>query len=170
MAMMERMRLGIEDLGSYKNLRDTKSDNFYLDQNKNVVENCQEQLSSIISIWRSLIKEGHLPFERSENDEHIKGKGCEARFGLLSKNYHDLELQLEHIESQMKFLHGTADNLSKTKLTFVQILESRKATSQADSVSRLTNLAFIFVPLIYVATIFGANIKGIDDHLCQSSG
>jgi hypothetical protein len=45
----------------------------------------------------------------------------------------------------------------------MQIAESRKAIEQTDSVRRLTMLAFIFIPLTYVASVFGADIIEMSD-------
>jgi len=56
-----------------------------------------------------------------------------------------------------------ARQLSQTRLVYMQIAESRKAIEQADGVRRLTTLAFIFIPLTYVASVFGADILEMGD-------
>lgn len=43
-------------------------------------------------------------------------------------------------------------------LSSVQMIESEKAISQAETVSKLTQLAFFFIPLTLVTGIFGMNI------------
>lgn len=45
------------------------------------------------------------------------------------------------------------------KLTLLQIEESRKAIQQAETVRRLTILAFVFIPLSTVCGAFGMNLR-----------
>lgn len=42
------------------------------------------------------------------------------------------------------------------------IKESREAIRQAEEVAKLTQLAFFFIPLTFVTSIFGMNCKGLD--------
>ncbi|KAK0719322.1 hypothetical protein B0H67DRAFT_572914 [Lasiosphaeris hirsuta] len=39
------------------------------------------------------------------------------------------------------------------------IVESRRAIQQAEAVTKLAHLAFLFVPLTYITSIFGTNIN-----------
>jgi hypothetical protein len=57
-----------------------------------------------------------------------------------------------------------AEKVTSTYLAYVQLDESRQATKQTESVRRLTNLAFVFLPLSLVAGIFSASIQDMDGH------
>ena len=59
--------------------------------------------------------------------------------------------------------------IAQKKLTLLQIEESRKAIQQAETVRRLTILAFIFIPLSTVCGFFGMNISGIQVFPCAPS-
>lgn len=73
-----------------------------------------------------------------------------------------LNLQFRKAHDTIRRLTEQARRLSQTRLVYMQIAESRKAIEQADSVRRLTTLAFIFIPLTYVAGVFGAEITEMD--------
>jgi len=57
-----------------------------------------------------------------------------------------------------------AEKVTSTFLAYVQLNESRQAIRQTESVRRLTNLAFSFLPLSLVAGIFSADIREMDGH------
>jgi hypothetical protein len=45
----------------------------------------------------------------------------------------------------------------------MSIIESKNAIAQAESISKLTELAFIFIPLSFTSSLFGMQIKvGLD--------
>jgi len=50
-------------------------------------------------------------------------------------------------------------------MSAMSILENERAIAQAEVVTRLTNLAFFFIPLSFVAGVFGMNITVSYDHV-----
>jgi len=80
----------------------------------------------------------------------------------LDAEWRRLKIQFRKMLETVESLTEQALQLSQTRLVYMQIAESRKAIDQANSVRRLTTLAFIFIPLTYVATIFSANIAEMD--------
>lgn len=52
----------------------------------------------------------------------------------------------------------------------VSLQESRKSISQANSVGRVTSLAFIFLPLSLVTSFFGMNIQELNNNGPRSAG
>jgi hypothetical protein len=59
------------------------------------------------------------------------------------------------LEAMMRRLEGTYQIL----MSSITILESEKAIEQAEVVTRLTNLAFFFIPLSFVSSVFGMNVN-----------
>lgn len=59
-----------------------------------------------------------------------------------------------HMETLARRLDGGFRTLTST----MSIIESEKAIQEAEEVTRLTNLAFFFIPLSLVAAVFGMNI------------
>ena len=74
-----------------------------------------------------------------------------------------LRLEFHSLLDSVNAVATDAYQLSQTRLAYTQILESRKAIEQADGVRRLTTLAFVFIPLTYVASVFSAGIDDMND-------
>lgn len=65
-----------------------------------------------------------------------------------------------------KILTQMSDRLERTSAlltTNMGLLESRRSINEAQAVSRLTELAFVFVPLSFAASIFGMQIEPFAD-------
>ena len=60
----------------------------------------------------------------------------------------------QEVESLTKRTESTFQALMAT----MAIVESQKAIAQAETISKLTNLAFFFIPLSLTASVFGMNI------------
>ncbi|KAK3299816.1 uncharacterized protein B0H64DRAFT_447737 [Chaetomium fimeti] len=67
----------------------------------------------------------------------------------------------KQLEATMARLEGTYQVL----MSSMSILESEKAIEQAEVVTRLTNLAFFFIPLTFVSGLFGMNLNEFDKQL-----
>jgi hypothetical protein len=50
----------------------------------------------------------------------------------------------------------------QVELAQTQLIESKKAIQQADTIKRLTILAFIFIPISTASSVFGMNVKELD--------
>ena len=69
----------------------------------------------------------------------------------LETDLGDLRIELE---DALKRLNSTFQAVMST----MSILESQKAILEAETVTKLTSLAFFFIPLSFVATVFGMNV------------
>ncbi|KAK8232502.1 hypothetical protein HDK90DRAFT_312705 [Phyllosticta capitalensis] len=72
--------------------------------------------------------------------------------GALSGFGSKLDGTLRHFESTFSALIGT-----------MSINESTRALQEAEEITKLTQLAFFFIPLTFVAGIFGMNVKELTD-------
>ena len=64
----------------------------------------------------------------------------------------------EIIVEEVKVLNRRAESTFQAIMATMAIVESQKAIAQAETISKLTNLAFFFIPLTLTASIFGMNI------------
>ncbi|KAK8188799.1 uncharacterized protein BKA78DRAFT_380872 [Phyllosticta capitalensis] len=64
-----------------------------------------------------------------------------------------------HLEDVLRHIESTSNALTGS----LSIMESRKAIKEAEQVTKLTQLAFFFIPLTFVAGIFGMNLKELAD-------
>jgi Mg2+ and Co2+ transporter CorA len=51
---------------------------------------------------------------------------------------------------------------SMALLTEMQIVDSRRSIAEAESISKLTELAFVFIPLSFVASLFSMEVRELD--------
>ncbi|KAK5651883.1 hypothetical protein OQA88_11542 [Cercophora sp. LCS_1] len=96
--------------------------------------------------------------ETRENDTAVSKStdpAVQAEWQRLSFQYRKTLDTLDRLTAQ-------SHQLAQTRLVYTQIAESRKAIAQADGVRRLTTLAFVFIPLTYVASVFSAGIDDMD--------
>jgi hypothetical protein len=88
-----------------------------------------------------------------------------ASIGLSKKGLEQTALALEDsklsIELSKKGLQQTALALEDSKLS-IQL--TKEGLMQKNKVKKLTGLAFIFVPLSFVASIFGINVDVLKDN------
>ena len=66
----------------------------------------------------------------------------------------DFDNVAEGVENLARRAESTFHLMTST----MAIVESREAIAQAATISKLTTLAFVFIPLTYTASVFGMNI------------
>lgn len=74
---------------------------------------------------------------------------------LLHKCFNEFLLLQSQVQSLRTAIQDTSSNLTSN----MSIIESRKAIQEAESVTKLTELAFFFVPLGFAASLFGMQIQ-----------
>lgn len=77
---------------------------------------------------------------------------------------HNIRSQLDRMEKQMAHNAITLDTVKDQLANLIQLEFNLAAVSEGQSVSRISNLAFIYIPLTYVATLFampGIGIKPV---------
>ncbi|EAW20750.1 uncharacterized protein NFIA_112740 [Aspergillus fischeri NRRL 181] len=74
----------------------------------------------------------------------------------------DLDDRLELIKGQMDHNASTIDTVKEQLQNLIQLAFNLEAVSQGQSVARLSALAFIFIPLSYVASVFAIPGLAID--------
>ena len=76
-----------------------------------------------------------------------------------SKNWEKLKSDYDEILAQARQLEQDFKDHMSTYVGIMTIKESKKSIQQAESLRRITQLAFIFVPLTFVSSIFGMNLE-----------
>lgn len=69
-----------------------------------------------------------------------------------------LRKDYSHLEKQAKALSQRCVESIDIEMSFIKILESKKCLQQAERATMLTFFAYDFIPLTFVATLFGMNI------------
>jgi Mg2+ and Co2+ transporter CorA len=81
--------------------------------------------------------------------------------GAGSDLFDDLKRDLDFVLARIDFLRTRCDTIATTLLSTMSILESQKSIEQSRQVNQLTKLAFFYIPLSFVSSVFGMNVKEI---------
>lgn len=68
------------------------------------------------------------------------------------------EVELAGLKAEIDETLARLTSTFQAVMSTMSIVESQKAISEAETVSKLTSLAFFFIPLSFVASFFGMNI------------
>ncbi|KAK8248604.1 cora-like Mg2+ transporter protein-domain-containing protein [Phyllosticta capitalensis] len=79
------------------------------------------------------------------------------------KRMQQLKDDYEEFSTQLDDVHRYLESTSNAHTGSMSIRESSKAIKEAEEVTKLTQLAFFFIPLTFVAGIFGMNFKEMAD-------
>ncbi|RYP19267.1 hypothetical protein DL765_003468 [Monosporascus sp. GIB2] len=77
-----------------------------------------------------------------------------------------------HLQSLLKSTIPRIEGLQQALMSSMSIIDSKEAIREAKNVGKLTQLAFFFIPLTFVAGTFGMNIVSVLEHglLCFAGG
>jgi hypothetical protein len=115
-----------------------------------------------VTFWRALLH--RLNFNLGELDQNLRAF---VRF-INEPEAHTSRAPLpsEKLAEDTRFTLGNCmdliDRSSHSLLAEMQIVDSRRSIAEAESVSKLTELAFVFVPLSFVASLFSMQVHELD--------
>lgn len=69
---------------------------------------------------------------------------------------------LRQCTSRMTKVSSRADHSQRSLMTAMSLVESKRGISEAESVTKLTELAFFFIPLTFAASLFSMQVKELD--------
>ena len=78
------------------------------------------------------------------------------------KDSSPIEKLLEDSVSQIKFVRQLTTRSHKSLMATMSIVESKRGIAEAESVTKLTELAFFFIPLTFSASIFSMQVKELN--------
>lgn len=118
----------------------------------------------MLGIWRSLI-----PQMIEERNQSIQG--MKARYEIETQPNIDLELsdygtslpvivqEYTQLVDACKAGKERAERAAQGLMSTLSIMESQSAIRQGHEIQKLTELAFVFIPLSFVTSFFGMEIK-----------
>ena len=113
------------------------------------------KLQSSVARWRDYLG-------RWRNMVFHEGKAVRALQGEVSvyKGRATMaESNLKVLGEELREARLRIDNVFQSLMSAMSIVESKKAIQEAEGVSKLTQLAFFFIPLSLVSSAFGMNVK-----------
>ncbi|KAF2684034.1 hypothetical protein K458DRAFT_431647 [Lentithecium fluviatile CBS 122367] len=125
----------------------------------------EDLMQKRVTFWRELLHQFNSRL--SELDERLQ------EFKLFASNIDLRETSTklssdELVRDIQQMLRGCVDAISKTSDSLrleMQIVDSRRSIAEAESISKLTELAFVFVPLSFVASLFSMQVRELEDRV-----
>ena len=116
--------------------------------------------------WRLLLERFGNELQQLEESLHrfanfINGSGI-SDDDDLSRHSPQVKKLLESSISQIKSLRQRTTRSYKSLMANMSIVESKRGIAEAESVTKLTELAFFFIPLTFSASIFSMQVKELD--------
>jgi Mg2+ and Co2+ transporter CorA len=114
-------------------------------------------------LWRRRMPIYHTFVERciSRLSVRFKPKTDTSHFD----SWEDILTNLKDILHRLEILHCRADKIMTVSMAVTSREESKKATQESHAITRVSYLAFIFVPLSFLASFFSMS----DDFLVRTS-
>lgn len=79
--------------------------------------------------------------------------------GKGSRAIHEL---LNRFKNQVTQVQGRIESTHRSLMATLSLIESKRGISEAESVTKLTELAFFFIPLTFAASLFSMQVKELD--------
>lgn len=75
------------------------------------------------------------------------------------ENSSSLDVQMKNVNARIARLKQSTKRSYKSLMSNISILESQRGIAEAESVTKLTELAFFFIPLTFSASIFSMQVR-----------
>ncbi|KAF9636673.1 hypothetical protein BFW01_g7569 [Lasiodiplodia theobromae] len=118
----------------------------------------QERLAS----WQTLIRsyQADLPAMKNSLHEFVRWNNTPS---YVHNKVRDLTNQTDDLISQVEKAHQAL----RAELS---ILESKRGIAEAEGVAKLTELAFIFIPLTFSASLFSMQVRELEENMPTLGG
>jgi hypothetical protein len=127
----------------------------------------EDLMQQRVTYWRKLLHRFNSSL--AEVDQQLRSF---VHFQNEGEIFHSTSIQRPELPSE-RLARETSQTLrscldlversSTALLTEMQIVDSRRSIAEAESVSKLTELAFVFIPLSFVASLFSMQVRELGD-------
>ncbi|KAK5651617.1 hypothetical protein OQA88_11890 [Cercophora sp. LCS_1] len=116
------------------------------------------QLEASIAPWRRTLMQVQLrlPILRKTMGDLTRTRPSNLKFPKASSNF---RLLVNRVHQRITAVAKQAEEIDAALRAELSILESRKQLLESSNISRLTELAFVFIPLTFVASTFSMQVQ-----------
>lgn len=116
----------------------------------------------LLGVWRSVLPTilEELAASRARTEIIATNMWGDSLSSDLS---HDILREYDSLLESCRALQERNERTSQAQMATMSILESQNAIEQGKNMQRITELAFVFIPLGFVATVFGMEVKVSSD-------
>lgn len=160
---LTHIALTVETLSSTSNIKSDDRGLAAQQQVREIIVHESAVLSEILdSLDTAIIANTDL---RNVQESEVTFEACDnTGFESLKVQFGQVKTQLERHLPTLQHHMDIFVIQQQVRLAETQLEESRKAIQQADTIKRLTILAFIYIPIQTAASIFGMNMRELKDN------
>ncbi|KAL8988735.1 MAG: hypothetical protein Q9177_002240 [Variospora cf. flavescens] len=119
-----------------------------------------ELLQSSIDSWRRVLNRfetelRHMEISLPEFARYVVGPEAAGGNGTCGELLDQCTLQIVKVQERRRITYGSL-------MTAMSLVESKRGIAEAESVTKLTELAFFFIPLTFAASLFSMQVKELD--------
>lgn len=119
-----------------------------------------ELLQSNIDSWRRVLNRfetelRHMETSLPEFARYVVGPEAAGGNGTCGELLDQCTLQIAKVQERRRITYGSL-------MTAMSLVESKRGIAEAESVTKLTELAFFFIPLTFAASLFSMQVKELD--------
>lgn len=131
-----------------------------------------EQLRSSVPQWRDYLGRWRntlanlrvsVRYMMEKLEQHTKERPCQLVPPYGDDSEQVIAWRLNQINAELEAIRNRVETAFQALMSTLSILESQRAIAQAESISKLTQLAFFFIPLSFIAAVFGMNVIEFQD-------
>lgn len=118
--------------------------------------------------WRKLLNRHDAELRHMEGSLHTFAEsllfiGNAYLTDTVAEQEHNvIETLLAQLDQRIVSLRRRTESSDKSLLTTMSLVESKRGIAEAESVTKLTELAFFFIPLTFSASIFSMQVKELN--------
>lgn len=118
--------------------------------------------------WRKLLNRHDAELRHMEKSLHTFAEsllfiGNAYLTGTVAEQEHTVtETLLAQLDQRIFSLRRRTESSDRSLLTTMSLVESKRGIAEAESVTKLTELAFLFIPLTFSASIFSMQVKELN--------
>ncbi|KAH3981508.1 hypothetical protein HBH64_143280 [Parastagonospora nodorum] len=127
----------------------------------------EDLMQKRVTFWRTLLH--RLNFSLSDLDQHLRSFAdftSESGSNIVTSDREDTTTSMKLANSThatLQYCIDLIERCSSSLLAEMQIVDSRRSITEAESISKLTELAFVFIPLSFVASLFSMQIHQLSN-------
>lgn len=120
------------------------------------MDDSQEQ--DRLALWQTLIRsyQADMPLMKQSLQEFVRWCFPDEAPSHVDSKLGDLTRQTDELIGQVEKAH-------KALRAEMSILESKRGIAEAEGVAKLTELAFVFIPLTFASSLFSMQVKELND-------
>ena len=132
----------------------------WLNKSQTILVEIEKELTTYLDKWSCEVRKVPSPTQRwtsrflAYQEPHVNPVSMFFRGLAPEQELFETRKMLQLVSREINGTRSTIEHTTSSLRTTMSLIESRRAISEAESVTKLTELAFLFIPLSFAASFF----------------